>query len=162
VEMSAKRINKDGIKPELLTRLKVALPSPAIFCSPEIQNLDSSGKSKFADFQNVIFKASLEKRSGVPVSPTGDKYILNQVLLGRKGMKPTEIVTSTDAIREFTTNLLVQFRQAINERKTELGRAPKDLKEVFYTELLTPEPAGGTWIYKPETGEVASSTYPDL
>lgn len=162
VEVAAKRLNKDGIKPDLLTRLKIALPSPAIFGSPEIQNLDSSGKSKFADYQNVIFKASLEKRSGVPVSPTGDKYVLNQVLIGHKDMKPNEIVTSTDGIKEFTTNLLIQFRQTINQRKSELGRAPKNLKEVFYTELLTPEPSGGTWIYKPETGEIASSTYPDL
>jgi hypothetical protein len=162
VEVAAKRLNKEGIKPDLLARLKLALPSPAIFASPEIQNMDSSGKSKFADYQNAIFKASLERRSGIPIAPSGAKYILNLALLGRKGIKSTEIVGSPENLQEFTKNLLMQYRQVIDERKAQLGRPPKNLKEVFYTDLLTPEPAGGTWIYKPETGEIASSTYPEL
>ena len=124
--------------------------------------MDVPGAKKFGDYQNAIFKASLEKISGIPISPSGNKYVLNLALLGQKDVKATDVISDTENVKIFTKDLLSQYRSAITERKQQLGRTPASLKEVFYTDLNTPEPSGGTWIYKPDTGEIHSSIYPDL
>lgn len=113
-------------------------------------------------FQNEILRHALVKTSGLPTPPEGGSYAVNLALAHSSQAQLDKIIQSPNEINEFLQGMLAMVRQEITKRQGELGRYPVDLKEVFYTDFVTPEPLGGRWIYSPLNGEFKSSSRPEL
>lgn len=138
-------------------------PDPVLMNQPLPQIATTRGKAAMADYQDVVFQDTLTTISGIPPSPAGGPYYMNLARLPfRKNYKPEEIFMTEAKMMEAAQELVRDLRHIIAERKSELGRNPKDLTEVFYTEFTTPEPFGGEWLYNPADGTVKMSTHPDL
>jgi hypothetical protein len=161
VERRARDLMRPGINPNLVMQ-NTALPQQFDLMRASVQTSETKNAAKLYPLQDVIFRESLEKRSGIPEEPYGTSYSLNLALLGNHEEKPEDIVAREPKLREFTGNLLVQMRAVISDRHDELGRYPKDLHEVFQTDFNTTEPSGGKWIYDPANGSIKSSVRPDL
>jgi hypothetical protein len=161
VERRARDLMRPGINPTLVMQ-NTALPQQFELMRASTQTSETKNVAKLFPMQDVIFRESLEKRSGIPEEPYGTSYSLNLALLGNREEKPENIVSREPKMREFTGNLLSQMRAVISERHDELGRFPKDLREVFQTDFNTTEPAGGKWLYDPNNGSLKSSSHPDL
>jgi hypothetical protein len=117
---------------------------------------------KMTDLQNVLFRSSLVKQSGIPQDPYGGHYDFNRALLGAPNVQLTEVISDEKSIVEFLQSYLAQVRAYLNERKEQLGHPPSSLREAFYTDFKTTEPFGGRWIYDPSNGSFKSSTHPTL
>jgi hypothetical protein len=161
VERRARDQGRPGITPYLVMK-DTALPPQFELQKVSVRTSETKKASSLLPLQDVVFKESLVKRSGFPEEPYGTTYSLNMTLLGHKDEKPEDIVAREPKLDEYTRNLLGSLRAVINERKQELGRNPKDLKEVFQTDFNTTEPSGGKWLYNPATAELKSSARPQL
>ena len=137
-------------------------PDPKLLNEPVEQTSVTLKAKTMDDLQNVIFRESLVRGSGIPENPSGEPYILNVDKMSLPGVAATDIYITKNDLEEFAKDLLQQIRSAIAKRKAELGRNPKDLHEVFYTDFKTTEPLGGHWIYNPQDGTIKMSSRPML
>lgn len=133
-------------------------PDRVLLTTPVTEKLPNA--KKMVDYQNIIFKDSLTSGTGIPISPERTPYTMNLAKLYDRASGSDEIFVTFDKLDEDAKEMLVTLRQLISTRKEELGRPPKDLNEVFYTEFKTPEPYGGHWIYNPTNGELKMSSRP--
>lgn len=138
------------------------LPAPDEMTKPVPSPEAVKAAKSMTPFQNEIFRDTLEKRGGIPLSPAGSPYMLNLTSLGNPYASRKEAVTDTANAAEFLKNLLGDMREVIRKRKNELGRNPESLREVFCTDFKTTEPFGGKFTYDPKTGEFKSSSHPDM
>lgn len=161
VERRARDQGRPGITPMLVMH-DTALPPQFELEKASERTSETKNVAKLLPLQDVIFKESLVRRSGIPEEPYGTTYSLNLTLLGNKNEKPEDIVSRESKLNDFTRDLLRGIRGVMAERRTELGRCPHDLKEVFQTDFNTTEPSGGKWIYNPGTCEIRSSARPNL
>lgn len=153
------KLGKRPIPDDLLQQY--APPDPQVLAQPV--DMKGKGDSKsMADFQDVVFRDSLTTVTGMPPSPTGQPYVINLTRLGNPNYKPEQIFVTADQLVSDSKDFLAQLRAAVSKRRTELGRNPESLKEVFYTDFKTTEPYGGQWLYEPSTGMVRMSSHPDF
>lgn len=162
VERRARDLNLEmGIDPEIIG--DVALPSQAELDKASDQTSVTQDMKKLSDFQGIIFRESLEKRSGIPEDPFGGEYQLNRTLLADERQAPEDRIARSSKVKDYVQSLLIDMRTYLSRRREELGgRNPKSLEELFETDFQTTEPLGGQWQYDPETGHIRSSSYPDL
>ncbi|MBX7245422.1 MAG: hypothetical protein K1X53_07975 [Candidatus Sumerlaeaceae bacterium] len=157
-ERYLQKLSRPELSDDILT--SITLPTQAQMNAP-IE--DTTNTRNMLGLQNLIFRQCLVKRSGIPEEPNGSHYVLNGTLLGTK---PTderlEVIASENGVREYLQNLLYAFRATIDKRKKELGRTPESLREVFYCDPVTTEPFGGKFQYDPKTGNLRSTSAPDL
>lgn len=154
-------LSKRPITPQQLAGY--APPDPQLLNEPLPPLPNTGGKVAMADYQDVVFQDTLTTISGIPPSPRGGPYHMNLARLAyRDRFKPEEIFMTEAKMVESAQELLHDMRALIAARKAELGRNPKDLTEVFYTEFTTPEPFGGQWVYDPAEGTVKMSSVPNL
>ncbi len=140
----------------------IAMPTPEQMAALELVTTATEGQTKMLPLEDVIFQQSLDKRTGIPEEPHGTRYVLNLTKIGYPWVEKDELILTAAKLQEDLAGLLKAVREAIAERKKELGRNPKDLHEVFYTDFNTTEPFGGKFNYDPTTGDFTSSTFPKL
>jgi len=160
VQRRARDLGLKGIDPRFAETM--ALPTQRELMLPSQQTTGTKDAKKLITFQNEVFKESLVKRSGIPEEPYGTSYTLNKMRLASPGSNTSEKIQRTGEVEEDVKTMLFALRQTIAERKRELGRNPRDLHEVFYTDFNTTEPAGGRWMYDPESTSIRSSSFPHL
>ncbi len=161
VEKWARAMNREyGIHPDLLKNLPK--PSKEDLEAPLPPNTATKPGAKWEDLRNEIFRESLVRQKGIPENPYGSPYVINQTFLGYRWAKVDDLFMRETERLDFLKNLLNGVRDSIRDRKEMLGRMPKSLREVFYTDFNTTEPYGGEWIYDPATGEFRSSTHPEM
>ncbi|MGI8906749.1 MAG: hypothetical protein ACR2IE_09700 [Candidatus Sumerlaeaceae bacterium] len=161
VERHARDQGRPGIIPLLVMR-DTALPPQFELQKPSVRTTETLKAASLLPLQDVVFKEALVKRSGVPEEPYGTSYSLNLALLGNPKEKPEDVIAREPKLNAFTADLLVSIRNAISTRRDELGRNPRDLKEVFLTDFNTTEPSGGKWEYDQNTGSIKSTARPEL
>lgn len=136
-------------------------PDQQWLAMPLPKPIETDGNNAMADYQDVVFQDTLTTISGIPPSPVGTPYRINMSRLPyRSEFDDYEIFVPQSKLMDDAVELLQQLRGIIADRKKELGRNPKSLDEVFYTEFKTPEPFGGEWLYDPQTGTLKMSTHP--
>lgn len=140
----------------------IAMPSAEQVAAVDLVSTATEGQSKLLPLENVIFQQSLKTRSGIPEDPHGTRYVLNLTQIGFPWAEKGDYITNAAKLQETLQGLLKGVREVITERREELGRFPKDLHEVFYTDFNTTEPYGGKFIYDPTTGDFKSSTFPQM
>lgn len=138
----------------------LGLPTTLPLDMPTSETAVVNAKS-MADLQNVILRESLVRRSGLPPATSGSMFYLNQTRYGAPGGWSTEdyLVSETE-IQDFLKKMITDVRGQVSNRREELGRVPKDLTEVFYTDFETTEPLGGQWTYDSQTGMFGSTSLP--
>lgn len=153
-------LNKRGLDPELIGGY--APPDPQVLAAPMDPTVtDKTGT--LAALQNIVFQDSLTTVTGLPPSPTGQPYMINQARIGNnEKYKSGEIFAPENELENDAREMLSELRSHVSRRKTELGRNPESLREVFYTDYKTTEPFGGQWNYDPATGVVKMSTHPSF
>jgi hypothetical protein len=127
-----------------------------------VNQIDISRGSSLNEYQQDIFKLSLVKKAAVPSDPYGKGMAMNLAQWWDAEKPLKERLTSIRFVSETAGDILRGLRGSVERRKTELERNPKDLREVFFTDLKTTEPLGGQWIYDPETATVRASSFPEL
>lgn len=162
IDRRLKLLGRDGVDPILLQNSALPTPEELSAPSPPLSAKEKEEKN-MANRQDEVFRESLRKRSGIPPDPYGSRYVFNLSKLGARGAALDDMVSTEKKItEEFLPAMLSGMRKQIDTRKTELGRNPTSLKEVFYTDFKTSEPLGGEWIYNPATAEFKSSSRPNL
>lgn len=161
VQRYTKALKKEtGLNPEFLWEAPSLVP--AIEAGEAAETPQTTARL-MAELQDQIFQSILVTRSGIPEDPYGQGYVLNRTKLADPDADPADHFMRRKQAEEYLRDrLLPDLREAIAERKEELGRNPRDLREVFYTDFVTPEPFGGEWKYDPETGELKSTSHPEF
>ncbi len=159
-ELYAQALGKPGISDEVLPGY--TLPSPGELASLTISTTATKENRSMMKLEDLVFRGSLVRQSGIPQSPDGSPYMLNLSRLGFRFGESKDLIMSVKEAEADLKSLLAAARFVIEQREKELGRKPKDLREVFYADFKTTEPFGGTWTYNPATGEFKSSSRPNL
>lgn len=152
-------LGREGLPPTVFSVL--TQPTPAQV-DDAIRVISAQRKTgPLAAFQNILFKYCLVPANGIPEAPERSHYVLNMTHVGSHASDALPVMTEAER-QAFLEDLLRRVRNVVKERKEELGRYPKSLKETFYTDFETTEPYGGKWLYSPDTGDFRSSSRPDL
>jgi hypothetical protein len=161
LEKRARAMNREyGVHPDL--RKLVPPPSKEDLEAPLPPDTAAKPGAKWETVRNEIFKESLVTQKGIPEDPYGTRYVINQTLLGYPWGKKEDIIVREPQRLEFLKGVLEGVRASIAERRQMLGRVPKSLHEVFYTDFQTTEPYGATWKYDPATGDFRSTSHPEM
>lgn len=161
VEKRARAMNREyGIHPDL--RKDLPKPSEADLAAPLPPDTLAKPGVKWEELRNEIFHESLVKQSGIPEDPYGTRYVINQTFLGYPFGKKEDIIAREAERIDFLKSILWAVRNSIKDRQGMLGRPPRSLHEVFYTDFNTTEPYGASWKYDPQTGDFRSTSHPEL
>ena len=160
VERYADALGKQGI--DEYHHGEIAMPSAGQLAAVEVLTTATQGTRNLLDLENVIFEATLRTASGIPEDPYGAGYELNRMQIGYHWADRDSLIMSRGKIEESLREAVENVRKAIAERTTELGRYPRDLREVFHTDFNTTEPLGGSFRYNPQTGDFTSTSLPDF
>jgi hypothetical protein len=140
----------------------LTLPTPADLAEAEAATSQSLAVKDLRSLQNEVFRYSLTRRSGIPPEPFGDRYVINQTMVGYPFVDRESIIVTETERTEFLKQILAALRAITAERRNELGRNPESWREVFFTDFNTTEPYGGQWLYDPATAFIRSSSRPEL
>lgn len=120
----------------------------------------SQGK-KLPNMMNDILTKSMITSNRIPKAPyeDSDKYIVVSEL----SSDSEKFIMSVHAMKELVKDtFLTQFRYKINEYYQNNNKYPPTMDDIYGEPIKLREPFGGKWLYNPETGEIKSSTYPQL
>ncbi|MCX7718170.1 MAG: hypothetical protein N2111_07190 [Candidatus Sumerlaeaceae bacterium] len=162
IEVLQRRLGRPSLLetvPEIGT---IVLPTPQELAEAEAATSQTLAVKDLRSLQNEVFRYALTRRSGIPPEPFGDRYVINQTMVGYPHADRENLVVTETERRDFLKQILGALRAITAERRDELGRNPQSWREVFFTDFNTTEPYGGKWEYDPATAVIRSTSHPDL
>ncbi len=160
-DVLAKRLNRQRIDFNALTDYRI--PTPADFeWADRVTTKTFPGKTTLSSLQDDVFNLGLETVTTIPKSPYKDNYVWNPTFAPPRNVTNFKCIMTESERLNSLREILSNLKKEVQDFRAREGRNPDSFEELFDSSFTTPEPYGGNWILDSKSGDVRSSSHPDL